>query len=124
MFLRIAINTIDPTSGDLHPSENRDSRENQQDITHQSVIEITCSRPPNEYNSHLETVRKNPMNDLINTLLDCPNLSLRLLDRTTGRTVKTLNTEQLRQFARSETSACYQECDQQNCINRPQDERL
>ncbi len=35
------------------------------------------------------------MNDLINTLLDCPNLSLRLLDSKTGRSIKTVDNEQL-----------------------------
>ncbi|VAW71928.1 hypothetical protein MNBD_GAMMA10-791 [hydrothermal vent metagenome] len=35
------------------------------------------------------------MNDLISTLLNCPNLSLRLLDSKTGRSIKTLNHDQL-----------------------------
>ncbi|VAW62359.1 hypothetical protein MNBD_GAMMA11-318 [hydrothermal vent metagenome] len=38
------------------------------------------------------------MNDLISTLLDCPNLSLRLLDSKTGRSVRTVNNEQLHQI--------------------------
>ncbi|HED36338.1 MAG TPA: hypothetical protein ENJ08_19250 [Gammaproteobacteria bacterium] len=38
------------------------------------------------------------MNDLITTLLDCPNLSLRLLDSKTGRSIKTVNNEQLHQI--------------------------
>ncbi|HEX5636041.1 MAG TPA: hypothetical protein VFY78_03055 [Gammaproteobacteria bacterium] len=37
------------------------------------------------------------MNQLIATLLDCPNLSLRVLDLN-GRAIKTLNQEQLRQY--------------------------
>ena len=63
------------------------------------------------------------MNDLINTLLDCPNLSLRLLDSDTGRTVKTITADQLHQFAQAE-SACHKECDNMACMNRPHSEKL
>lgn len=63
------------------------------------------------------------MNDLITTLLDCPNLSLRILDSDTGRTVRTLDAEQLRQFARSE-AACYRDCGNMDCINKPQEDKL
>ena len=63
------------------------------------------------------------MNDLITTLLDCPNLSLRILDSSTGRTVKTITGEQLHQYARSDAT-CYKDCDNSNCINRPQTDKL
>ena len=63
------------------------------------------------------------MNDLISTLLDCPNLSLRILDASTGRTVKTITGEQLHQFARSESS-CYKDCDNAACMNKPQTDKL
>ena len=44
------------------------------------------------------------MNQLVATLLDCPNLSLRVLD-TNGRSIKTLNQEQLRQVFGDSISA-------------------
>lgn len=64
------------------------------------------------------------MKDLIDTLLDCPNLSLRLLDASTGRTVKILTGEQLRQFARPERSSCAAECDNDACPNRPETDKF
>lgn len=45
------------------------------------------------------------MNQLIATLLDCPNLSLRVLDMN-GRAIKILNQEQLRQYFNESTGPC------------------
>ena len=64
------------------------------------------------------------MNELINTLLDCPNLSLRILDSATGRTVKTITSEQLHQYARAESVGCYKDCGNTACINHPTTEKL
>ncbi len=65
------------------------------------------------------------MNDLITTLLDCPNLSLRLLDAHTGRTVKTLSAEQLRQLTQLDQPGCsIPECDNTACPNRAETDHL
>ena len=64
------------------------------------------------------------MNDLINTLLDCPNLSLRILDSATGRTLETVTAEQLHRYAQAELAACYKDCDNSHCINRPLTDKL
>jgi len=58
------------------------------------------------------------MNDLIATLLDCPNLSLRLLDSKTGRSVKTVNNDQLHQMFTEQQINCNKECDNMSCHNR------
>jgi len=58
------------------------------------------------------------MNDLIATLLDCPNLSLRLLDSKTGRSVKTLNQEQLQKMYVDQQLNCSKECSNMSCQNR------
>jgi len=58
------------------------------------------------------------MNDLISTLLDCPNLSLRLLDSKTGRSVKTVNNDQLQQMIADEQVNCSKECGNLSCHNR------
>jgi hypothetical protein len=64
------------------------------------------------------------MNDLINTLLDCPNLSLRILDTRTGRTVKTITGDQLHRFAQAESAGCAKDCDNMACANRAPTEKL
>ena len=58
------------------------------------------------------------MSDLINTLLECPNLSLRLLDSKTGRSVKTVNNDQLQQMLIEQQTACYKGCDNMSCHNK------
>ena len=58
------------------------------------------------------------MNDLINTLLDCPNLSLRLLDSKTGRSLKTVNNDQLQQMLHEQQSACMKDCNNMSCHNK------
>ncbi len=58
------------------------------------------------------------MSDLINTLLDCPNLSLRLLDSASGRSVKTVNNDQLQQMLIDSQSACTKDCGNLSCQNR------
>lgn len=55
------------------------------------------------------------MNDLIATLLDCPNLSLRLLDSKTGRSVKTVNHDQLQKLYTDQSVSCYKDCDNMVC---------
>ena len=62
------------------------------------------------------------MNDLINTLLDCPNLSLRLLDSKTGRSVKTVNNDQLHKMLVDQQIACDKGCDNMSCQNRSFDD--
>lgn len=49
------------------------------------------------------------MNQLIATLLDCPNLSLRVLDLN-GRAIKTLSQEQLRHYFNQSSQTCTQVC--------------
>jgi len=58
------------------------------------------------------------MNDLISTLLDCPNLSLRLLDSKTGRSVKTVNNDQLQKMLVDQQLACDKDCGNMSCQNR------
>lgn len=58
------------------------------------------------------------MNDLIATLLECPNLSLRLLDTKTGRSVKTINKEQLQQMLVDQQLGCNKDCGNMSCQNR------
>ncbi len=58
------------------------------------------------------------MNDLIATLLDCPNLSLRLLDSKTGRSIKTVNNDQLHKIFVDQQVNCSKECDNMSCHNR------
>ena len=58
------------------------------------------------------------MNDLIATLLECPNLSLRLLDSKTGRSVKTVNNDQLQQMLAEQQLACNKDCGNFDCLNR------
>ena len=62
------------------------------------------------------------MNQLVATLLDCPNLSLRVLD-TNGRSIKTLNQEQLRQYFGDNTQACIRVSDNSVCERR-QDHKI
>lgn len=57
------------------------------------------------------------MDQLIATLLDCPNLSLRVLD-TNGRSIKTLNQEQLRRYFGNNQPACSRECANLACDKR------
>lgn len=64
------------------------------------------------------------MNDLINTLLDCPNLSLRILDTSTGRTVKTITGDQLHRYAQAESASCNKDCDNMACANRAATDKL
>lgn len=54
------------------------------------------------------------MNPLIATLLNCPNLSLRVLDPD-GRAIKTLNQEQLRQYFNEPAPSCTQDCGDTVC---------
>jgi len=61
------------------------------------------------------------MNDLISTLLDCPNLSLRLLDSKTGRSVKTVNHDQLQKMIVDQQLNCSKECNNMSCQNRSLD---
>lgn len=58
------------------------------------------------------------MNDLIATLLDCPNLSLRLLDSKTGRSVKTINNDQLHKMYAEQQTNCMKDCGNMGCQNR------
>jgi len=58
------------------------------------------------------------MNDLLATLLDCPNLSLRLLDSTTGRSVKTVNHDQLQKIYTDQEVNCYKDCGNMSCQNK------
>ena len=55
------------------------------------------------------------MNDLLTTLLDCPNLSLRLLDANTGRSVKTLDHEQLQKALIDQQVSCSKDCGNMTC---------
>lgn len=57
------------------------------------------------------------MNDLIATLLDCPNLSLRLLDSKTGRSVKTVNHAQLQKILVDQNVSCSKDCGNMSCGN-------
>lgn len=57
------------------------------------------------------------MNDLIATLLDCPNLSLRLLDSKTGRSVKTVNNDQLQKIFVNQQVNCSKDCGNMSCQN-------
>jgi len=59
------------------------------------------------------------MNTLLETLMNCPNLSLRILDNSTGRTVKTIDNKQLSQFINAENAACYKDCGETACPNKP-----
>jgi|GEM_PF-1953068 len=59
------------------------------------------------------------MNELIATLLNCPNLSLRLMDSRTGRSVKTLNKDQLQQMLLDQQINCNQDCGNMSCQNQP-----
>jgi len=58
------------------------------------------------------------MNDLMNTLLNCPNLSLRLLDTKTGRSVKTINHDQLQKMYTEQQTSCMKDCGNMSCQNR------
>jgi len=58
------------------------------------------------------------MKDLLNTLLDCPNLSLRLLDTKTGRSVKTINHDQLHKMLSEQQTGCAKNCGNMSCQNR------
>ena len=62
------------------------------------------------------------MNDLIATLLDCPNLSLRLLDSKTGRSVKTVNHDQLQKLYVDQQVNCTKDCGNMSCQNRSIDD--
>lgn len=62
------------------------------------------------------------MNDLLETLLDCPNLSLRLLDSKTGRSVKTVNHDQLQKIIVDQQVSCIKDCGNMSCHNRSNDE--
>ncbi|RDH84428.1 MAG: hypothetical protein DIZ80_02825 [endosymbiont of Galathealinum brachiosum] len=62
------------------------------------------------------------MNDLIETLLDCPNLSLRLLDSKTGRSVKTVNHDQLQKMLVDQQVNCSKDCGNMSCQNRSIDD--
>ncbi len=62
------------------------------------------------------------MNDLISTLLDCPNLSLRLLDSKTGRSVKTVNNAQLQKMLVNQQVNCPKDCGNMSCQNRSVDD--
>lgn len=53
-------------------------------------------------------------NTLIATLLDCPNLSLRVLDPN-GRAIKTLDQQQLRHYFNGIRQTCVQSCDNLAC---------
>ena len=57
------------------------------------------------------------MDNLIDVLLQCPNLSLRLLDNDSRRTVRTINTEQLQQWY-YEQQACKRDCPNTDCIRK------
>jgi len=59
------------------------------------------------------------MNNLFDALMNCPNLSLRILDNSTGRTVRTIDNKQLSQFINSENTACYKDCSETTCPNKP-----
>lgn len=58
------------------------------------------------------------MSDLINTLLDCPNLSLRLLDSASGRSIKTVNQEQLQQLFEQQSQCSNKDCGNMSCQHR------
>jgi len=58
------------------------------------------------------------MKDLLNTLLDCPNLSLRLLDTKTGRSVKTINHDQLHKMLSEQQTGCAKDCGNMSCQSR------
>jgi len=62
------------------------------------------------------------MNDLLETLLDCPNLSLRLLDSKTGRSVKTVNHDQLQKIIIDQEVSCKKDCGNMSCHNRSIDD--
>jgi len=62
------------------------------------------------------------MNDLITTLLDCPNLSLRLLDDKTGRSVKTVNRDQLQKMLVDQQVNCNKDCGNMSCQNHSIDD--
>ena len=62
------------------------------------------------------------MNDLLETLLDCPNLSLRLLDSKTGRSVKTVNHDQLQKIIVDQQVNCNKDCGNMSCINHSIDD--
>jgi len=62
------------------------------------------------------------MNDLLTTLLDCPNLSLRLLDDKTGRSVKTVNRDQLQKMLVDQQVNCNKDCGNMSCQNRSIDD--
>lgn len=57
------------------------------------------------------------MSDLINTLLDCPNLSLRLLDSASGRSIKIINQQQLQQLFEQQNH-CSKDCGNMSCQHR------
>ena len=62
------------------------------------------------------------MNDLIATLLECPNLSLRLLDSKTGRSVKTVNHDQLQKILVDQQVNCPKDCGNMSCQNNTIDD--
>lgn len=59
------------------------------------------------------------MDSLLDTLINCPNLSLKILDNN-GQAIKTVNTEQLRRFMDSQDAACYKDCGQSDCPKKPE----
>ena len=59
------------------------------------------------------------MSDLITTLLDCPNLSLRLLHSASDRSIKTVNQQQLQQLFKQHNSGCSnRDCGNMSCQHR------
>jgi hypothetical protein len=58
------------------------------------------------------------MSDLINTLLECPNLSLRLLDSASGRSIKTINQQQLQQLFEQQGHCSSKDCGNMSCQHR------
>ncbi|MCW9014254.1 MAG: hypothetical protein OQL06_10755 [Gammaproteobacteria bacterium] len=59
------------------------------------------------------------MNSLLSALIDCPNLSLKILDNN-GQTIKTVNHEQLRQFVNNQDAPCYKDCGIYDCPKKPE----
>ncbi|HEY9050511.1 MAG TPA: hypothetical protein VIQ03_03135 [Gammaproteobacteria bacterium] len=57
------------------------------------------------------------MDNLIDVLLQCPNLSLRLLDGDSRRTVRTINTQELQQWF-NEQQSCKRDCPNTDCFHK------
>jgi len=57
------------------------------------------------------------MNDLIHALLQCPNLSLRILDNQSRRTVKTMDRNELQQLVNTHLE-CNSSCENYQCPNK------